>query len=169
MILHVISCDLFNNIFQILHQNYKIVRIIMAAASYYDAADTQEEKTPFSPSRGPQATGLGQELHEGGGERGIPQQGYNGQYAQQTTYGQNDGGYGGQQQMNSSNYGQGGGQNVNGAGGQAAVVDDRDMMTKCNDNLPDYMIRSFTTASASLLDLVVQTQKSSFLGPLAGY
>ncbi len=59
----------------------------MAAASYYDTADTQVEKPQLSPSRGPQATGmhpegstqgLNQKLHQSGEEqRSFTQQGFN--------------------------------------------------------------------------------------------
>ena len=42
--------------------------------------------------------------------------------------------------MGNSNYAQGAQQHMNGNGEQAAVADDRDTLTKCKDNLPDYMI-----------------------------
>lgn len=65
-----------------------------------------------------------------------------GQGAPQQMHGQNNGVYSGQQQQNmgSSNYAQGAGQQqMNGGMGQAAEPDNRDTITKCNDNLPDYI------------------------------
>lgn len=86
----------------------------------------------------------------------FPSQGNPGQvqhgYPQQAPYGQDGGAYSGQQQqmgqqqhmgqqqqMGTGNYPQGGGaQQMNGGvGQQAPVVDNRDTMTKCNDNPPD--------------------------------
>ncbi len=192
----------------------------MAAASYYDTADAQVEKTQLSPSRGPQFTGMhpegstqgvGQELHEGGGgQRGFPRQGYNEQvqdgmpqqasneqYLHQGSYGQNSGVHGGQQQqmgqqqignnnnytqgggqqqigninytqgggqqqqmgqqqMSNNNYIQGGGQQMNSTGEQAAVADDRDTMTKCNDNPPDSILELLIIRSLPLRHLTVR-------------
>lgn len=55
----------------------------------------------------------------------------------------------GQQQMGNSNYAQGARQQpMNGGVGQAAEADNRDTITKCNDNLPDY-IREFDTSFPS--------------------
>ena len=112
-----------------------------------------------------QPQGLGQKMQSE--THSYSQQGYNqgyneqssgtysGQQQQQlgnTTYGQgapqqqmneqNNGVYGGQhqQQMGNSNYAQGAGQQqMNGGVGQAAGPDNRDTITKCNDNPPDYV------------------------------
>jgi len=139
----------------------------MAAASYYDAADIQGEKPQISSPRGPQITGtnpedstqgLSQKLYEGVEQRGLPQQGYNEQaqhglpqessneqYLHQNFHEQNFGQQqqqmGQPQQMGNVNYAHGGPQQqMNGAGNQAAVADNRDTMTKCNDNPPDYIV-----------------------------
>lgn len=150
----------------------------MAAASYYGTADTQVEKPQLSPSRGPQATGmhpegstlgLSQELHQSGEEQrsftqqgfneevqhGMPQQGSNEQRIQQSSRVQNSGIHGGQQQqqqMDNTNYTQGEGQQMYGTG-EPAAVDNRDTITKCNDNPPDYMIEF--PRSIPLRDLIV--------------
>lgn len=127
----------------------------MSAASYYDKAATQEDQQPGPMQSGAQG-GYGQDVHSGVHEqqRGFPQQGYNGQsrggvysgqgpnmgnsnYAQGPQQMNGNGSYAqGAQQMNgnSGNYAQGDQQ----MGGPGAVADDRDTLTKCNDNPPDY-------------------------------
>lgn len=119
----------------------------MAAATYYDEPALQQEKPQFSAPSGQQSAGignqehgtqgLGQEMHQQE-QRNFPQQGYNEQ---------SNGVYAGQQQpMGNTNHAQGASsQPMNGNanavnGGQAAAkADDRDTITKCNDNPPDYM------------------------------
>lgn len=123
----------------------------------------QPENTHLE-GHGSSAQGLGQEMNSE--TRGYPQQAhneassgmYNGQqqpnmdqqhmatnnYDQGAPHQmneQNSGVYGGQQQhqTGNSNYAQGADQqHMNGGAGKAAVADDRDTVTKCNDNPPDY-------------------------------
>ena len=132
----------------------------MSAASYYDKTASQDDQQPGLVHSG--AQGYGQDTHSGMHEqqqqqqqqqqqRGFPQQGYNAQSG--------DGIYNGQKpNMGNSNYAQGpqqmngngnyvqGAQQMNGndnyaqqiGGRQGAVADDRDTLTKCNDNFSDY-------------------------------
>ena len=106
----------------------------MAAASYYDNGDLP------SQSAGRQAEShMDQQMH-GQGERGYPQQATDGQ----------------QQMMGNSAQAQGSAQpmtNGNAATGgeKAAVADDRDGLTKCNDNLIDHMNDLLTPPCSSLM------------------
>ena len=102
----------------------------MSAASYYDKAATQQETSPGPMHSGTQ--GYGQDMRQGMNEQqhGFPQQGYNEQSG--------DGIYAGQKpNMGNTNYAQGA-QQMEGKGAQGAVADNRDTITKCNDNPPDY-------------------------------
>ena len=108
----------------------------MSAASYYDKAAAQDGNQQPGPMQYSGATGYNQESHDRMHEqqqRGYPQQASNGQGEQRIYNGQ-------EPQMGNSNYAQGaqqtGGQGQGGA--QGAVADDRDTLTKCNDNPPDY-------------------------------
>ena len=126
---------------------------IMSAANYYDSAASQEQTSHFSPTSGQQpgpmhsgTQGYSQELRDGMHEQqhsNLPQQGYSGQEPQMgsSNYAQ------GAQQMNgnnNNNYEQGA-QQMEGHGAQGAVADDRDTITKCNDNPPDYKKRNSKT------------------------
>lgn len=127
----------------------------MSAASYYDKAATQEETSHLASTSGEQpgpmhsgTQGYGQDMRDGMHEqqqRGFPQQGnseqsgngiYNGQEPKMgnSNYAQ------GAQQMNGNNNGNyaQGAQQMEGHGAQGAVADDRDTITKCNDNPSDY-------------------------------
>lgn len=97
----------------------------MSAASYYDKAASQEDTSHFAPTSGQQsgpmhsgAQGYGQDMRQDMNEQqlhGFPQQQ------------SGNGVYNGQEpNMGNTNRVQG------------AVADDRDTITKCNDNLPDY-------------------------------
>ncbi len=114
----------------------------MSAASYYDKATTQDE------SSGHQAGPMHSDMQQ----RGFPQQGYNGQSENGIYNGQeprmgNSNYTQGAQQMNdhnNSNYAQGAQQ---AEGAQGATADNRDTMTKCNDNPPDYKEKERRTTS----------------------
>ncbi|KAL9135274.1 MAG: hypothetical protein Q9175_003542 [Cornicularia normoerica] len=130
----------------------------MSAANYYDKADSQEETSHFSPTSGQQpgplhsgTQGYSHDMREGMNEqqqhqRGFPQQGYhvqsgNGIYSgQDPKMGNTNYAQGTQQMKGNGNYAQGAQQmEGHGAqGAQGAVADDRDTITKCNDNPPDY-------------------------------
>jgi len=76
------------------------------------------------------------------GQQQMGNTGYGQGAPQQQMNEQNNGVYSGQhqQQMGNSNYAQGAGQQqMNGGVGQAAEPDNRDTLTKCNDNPPDYV------------------------------
>ena len=113
----------------------------MSAASYYDEAAAHDNQPGHS---GTQIHGQDphNSMHEQQ-QRGFPQQNYNRQNEQGTYDGQepnmgNRNYVQGAQQMNGNgNYAQGA-QQSEGHGAQAAVADDRDTLTKCNDNPPDY-------------------------------
>ena len=112
----------------------------MSAASYYDKAATGEETSRLAPTSGEQSgamhsgtQGYGQEMRQGMQEQqqhGFPQQGYNEQSGNGIYNGQDP-------KMVNNNYAQGA-QQLEGHGAQGAVADDRDTITKCNDNPPDY-------------------------------
>lgn len=126
----------------------------MSAASYYDKAATQEETSHLSSTSGQQpgpmhsgTQGYGQDMREGMNEqqqqRGVPQEGYNQQSGngiyngQEPNMGNTNYAHGAQQMNGNNNYAQGA-QQMEGNGAQGAVADDRDTITKCNDNPPDY-------------------------------
>lgn len=141
----------------------------MSAASYYDKAATQEEgEQPGPMHSGTQ--GYSQDMRDGMHEqqqRGFPQQGYNEQSGngiyngQEPKMGNSNHAQGSQQMNSNSNFAQGGqqmnannnyaqgGQQMEGNGAQGAVADDRDTITKCNDNPPDYNILFSGTISFS--------------------
>lgn len=107
----------------------------MSSSSYYDQAATQHETSADPMHSGTQ--GYGQDVRQGMNEQqhGFPQQGYNEQSG--------DGIYSGQKpNTGNTNYAQGA-QQMEGKGAQGAVADDRDTLTKCNDNPPDYMMMNF--------------------------
>ena len=119
----------------------------MAAASYYDQSDIQT-KPQFQPEgthSGGQAQDLGQGIHSEKRvypqQQGYPQQGYNGQ---------NGGGYNGQQQgigqqqLGNGTYAPGDPQE------QGLVPDNRDTLTKCNDN-PSGRVDDFQSVISSLM------------------
>ena len=125
----------------------------MAAASYYDAPGGMQAQPHFPPTNTHvegygQSPGLGQETPSE--QRGYPQQTYNGQNS--ASYGGHGQQMMGQQETEHQHMGQnqmGFGNDPQGAlepqmngGGiqQAAQPDNRDTLTKCNDNPPDYMI-----------------------------
>ena len=126
----------------------------MAAASYYDKASTSEETPDFVPTSAQQpgpmhsgTQGYGQDMREGMNEqqqRGFPQQGYNQQSANGVYNGQepnmgNTNYAQGAPQMNGNNYNYAqGAQQMEGRETQGALADDRDTLTKSNDNPPDY-------------------------------
>lgn len=132
----------------------------MSAASYYNKAGAQVDDHQPGPMHSGNA-GHNQDsqdrVHEQQQQRG-PQQGFSGQgehgiyNGQEPQMGNSNYAQGAQQMNGNSNYAQGpqqmngngnyaqgpqqtGGQ---GQGAQGAVADDRDTLTKCNDNPPDY-------------------------------
>lgn len=121
----------------------------MSSASYYDASAQEETgQQPGPMHSGTQ--GYGEDMHKGMNEqqqRGFPQQGYNQQSGNGVYNGQepnmgNTNYAQGAQQMNGNNYNYAqGAQQMDGQGTQGAVADDRDTLTKCNDNPPDYKKR----------------------------
>lgn len=146
----------------------------MSAANYYDKAAPQDETSNFSPTSGQQpgpmhsgTQGYAQHMRDGMQEQqqhGYPQQGYNEQSGdgiysgQDPKMGNSNYAHGAQQMNGNNNYEQGAQQmQGHGAQGEGAVADDRDTITKCNDNPPDYkqmtleiamsMNESFTTLS----------------------
>lgn len=95
----------------------------MAAASYYDQPSATQE-VPSHPHMS-QSTGV----------------------ADNATHNPNPA-YTGQQQMGNNNYVQGASQQqMNGNANAAGQVDNRDTLTKCNDNPPDYMNEFHTVPS----------------------
>ena len=155
----------------------------MSAASYYDKTSTQEESPHFVPTSGQQpgpmhsgTQGYGQDMHEGMNEqqqRGFPQQGYNQQSGNGVYNGQEpnmgNANYAqGAQQMNgnSNNYAQGA-QQMDGRETQGAVADDRDTLTKSNDNPPDYM--KTITGTMSFMKSCFLTHRTILSHALACY
>lgn len=124
----------------------------MSAASYYDKAATREETSRLAPTSGEQSgimhsgtQGYGQEMRQGMQEQqqhGFPQQGYNEQSGNGIYNGQDP-------KMVNNNYAQGA-QQMEGHGAQGAVADDRDTITKCNDNPPDY--KKMISGTVSLMN-----------------
>ena len=122
----------------------------MSAASYYDKPATHEEVPHLSSTSGEQAgpmhsgtQGYGQDMRDGMHEQ--QQRGFNNEqsgngihHGQEPRTG-NSNYVQDAQQMNGGNnsYAQGA-QQMQGNGAQGVVADDRDSMTKCNDNPPDY-------------------------------
>ena len=119
--------------------NLTLTAFNMAATSYYDAPGNVPGATQAQPHFQPpnthlegnsQSQSIGQHINSE--QRGYPQQSFNGQ---------NSAGYGGQeQQMTGQHQGAPAQQMNGGVGQQAAQPDNRDTLTKCNDNPPDYMI-----------------------------
>ena len=140
----------------------------MSAASYYDKAATQEDQ-PGPMHSGTQAYGqdMRQGMNEQQQQRGFDQQGFNQQgyneqsgnaiysgqepkmgntnYAQgaQQMNGNSNNAQGAQHMNGSNNYAQGA-QQMDDQGAQGDVADDRDAITKCNDNPSDYKKKIFT-------------------------
>ena len=120
----------------------------MSATSYYDQAASQET-SHFGPTSGQQSgpmhsgtQGYGQDMRQDMNEQqqhGFPQQqSGNGVYnGQEPNMGNTNYAQGAQQMNGGNNYAQGA-QQMEGHGAQGAVADDRDFLTKCNDNPPDY-------------------------------
>lgn len=115
----------------------------MSASSYYDKAATQQGTSSGPMHSGTQ--GYGQDMRQGMNEQqhGFPQQSYNEQSGdgiysgQKPNMGNTNYAQGAQQMDGKANYAQGA-QQMEGKGAQGAVADDRDTITKCNDNPPDY-------------------------------
>ena len=117
----------------------------MAAASYYDNSELSKA-SEFPSSTIQQPAGMqsesqfGQEMLGQGG-RGYPQQG---SYGQQQMMGDNPSAQGSAQPMMNGNETAG--------GSRAAVADDRDGLTKCNDKLPDYLNDLLSPALCRLVE-----------------
>ena len=118
----------------------------MSAASYYDKAAVQldaHQPGPMHSGTQDYTQNMHNSMHDQQ-QRGYPQQNYNGQN-EQTIYngrepkmGNSNYAQDAQQINGNGNYAQGA-QQSQGHGTQGAVADDRDTLTKCNDNPPDYM------------------------------
>lgn len=146
----------------------------MSAASYYDKASTQEEMGQQPGPMHPDTQGPAQDMREGmneQGQRGFPQQGYNQQSGNGVYNGQepnmgNTNYAQGAQQMNGNNYNYAqDAQQMDGHGTQGAVADDRDTLTKCNDNPPDYKQR--LPGTMSLIQSCSIRRRTMFLHALA--
>ena len=143
---------------------------IMSAASYYDQAANQEHETSHlardqqpGPMHSSTQSSHGQEMRDGlqqqqqQQQRGFPQQGYNEQSGngiyngQEPRMGNSNYAQGAQQMNGNGNYAAQGAQQMQGHGAQEAVADDRDAITKCNDNLPDYKEKQSLQRSLSLM------------------
>ncbi len=113
----------------------------MSASSYYDKAASQEETSHFAPTSGQQtgpmhsgSQGYGQDMRQDMRQDMNEQQQQHGFPQQQS----GNGVYNGQEpNMGNTNHAQGA-QQMQDHGAQGAVADDRDTITKCNDNPPDY-------------------------------